>query len=74
MPVPGRGEQVVSRLGAEDGLGVADPAAPLIEYTERVARLVKIAHDRGVAAEAEVGELPHGDDPGAARSIAAGPG
>jgi ketose-bisphosphate aldolase len=38
----------------------ADPHAPLPEYTQRVAALTRIAHARGVAVEAELGELPCG--------------
>ncbi|OJW13097.1 MAG: hypothetical protein BGO49_20035 [Planctomycetales bacterium 71-10] len=38
----------------------ADPAASLEDYTRRVARLTEIAHARGVAVEAELGELPAG--------------
>ncbi|MFO0906995.1 MAG: class II fructose-bisphosphate aldolase [Isosphaeraceae bacterium] len=38
----------------------ADPSASLEEYTERVARLTELAHARGVAVEAELGELPAG--------------
>lgn len=38
----------------------ADPAATLEDYTRRVARLTEIAHARGVAVEAELGELPAG--------------
>ncbi|MDG3007721.1 class II fructose-bisphosphate aldolase [Paludisphaera mucosa] len=49
----------------------ADPAATLEEYTRRVARLTELAHARGVAVEAELGELPagspgHGSAAGAA--------
>lgn len=38
----------------------ADPSAPPLEYIDRVKRLVGIAHPRGVAVEAELGELPCG--------------
>src|SRR3954468_10300309 len=38
----------------------ADPEAPVDEYTRRVADLASLAHARGVAIEAEVGELPCG--------------
>lgn len=38
----------------------ADPSAPPLEYIDRVKRLVAIAHARGVAVEAELGELPCG--------------
>jgi fructose/tagatose bisphosphate aldolase len=59
----------------------ADPAAPPDRLLARVAALTATAHARGVAVEAEVGELPHGtpDGPGgaltepaaAARAVAA---
>lgn len=38
----------------------ADPAATLGDYTRRVARLAALAHDNGVAIEAEIDELPSG--------------
>jgi ketose-bisphosphate aldolase len=38
----------------------ADPAAPVEEYTRRVATLTKLAHERGVCVEAELGDLPCG--------------
>lgn len=38
----------------------ADPAATFEEYMRRVARLTELAHARGVAVEAELGELPAG--------------
>jgi ketose-bisphosphate aldolase len=38
----------------------SDPAAPAHEYTARVAAITAAAHSRGVAVEAELGELPHG--------------
>ena len=38
----------------------ADASAPFASYVERVARLTRLAHSRGVAVEAEVGELPAG--------------
>lgn len=38
----------------------ADPAAPFEQYTERVAALVRYAHEHGVSVEAEIGELPCG--------------
>jgi ketose-bisphosphate aldolase len=38
----------------------ADPEAAPEEYTRRVAELTRVAHARGVAVEAELGELPHG--------------
>jgi ketose-bisphosphate aldolase len=39
---------------------LADPGAALEDYTRRVRALVRLAHSRGVAVEAELGELPHG--------------
>jgi ketose-bisphosphate aldolase len=38
----------------------ADPAAQPEEYIRRVRELTRLAHARGVAVEAELGELPHG--------------
>lgn len=38
----------------------ADPEAPPEDYTRRVGELTRLAHARGVAVEAELGELPHG--------------
>ena len=63
----------------------ADPAAPPEEYQRRVAALVRHAHARGVAVEAELGELPCGagggeaaggamTDPEAAARFVAGTG
>jgi len=43
----------------------ADPGAPPAEFTRRVSRLATLAHLRGIAVEAEIDELPCGDDPGA---------
>ncbi len=43
----------------------SDPAAAPAEVVDRVAALTRFAHERGVAVEAEVGELPagpHGGD------------
>ena len=39
---------------------LADPEAPADDYTHRVAALSRLAHDRGIAIEAELGELPCG--------------
>jgi ketose-bisphosphate aldolase len=39
---------------------LADPDAPPKEYVRRVGELTRLAHARGVAVEAELGELPHG--------------
>ncbi len=39
---------------------LADPQASYKDYQERTARLVEAAHPRGVAVEAEIGELPDG--------------
>ena len=41
-------------------ISVADPEAPGEEYERRVAELTRLAHERGVAVEAEIGELPAG--------------
>ncbi|MGC8640746.1 MAG: class II fructose-bisphosphate aldolase [Isosphaeraceae bacterium] len=38
----------------------ADPEAPFDTYVHRVSHLTRLAHSRGVAVEAEVGELPAG--------------
>ena len=38
----------------------ADPDATLEDYARRVGELTRLAHARGVAVEAELGELPHG--------------
>lgn len=38
----------------------ADAAASLEDYTRRTAEIVALAHPRGVAVEAEIGELPFG--------------
>ncbi len=38
----------------------ADPERSPEDYTRRVAELTRLAHARGVAVEAELGELPHG--------------
>jgi ketose-bisphosphate aldolase len=39
---------------------LADPAAPRADYGARVAAITRLAHQRGVAVEAELGELPFG--------------
>lgn len=39
---------------------LADPQAPYENYRQRVSNLVKVAHQQGVAVEAEIGELPDG--------------
>jgi ketose-bisphosphate aldolase len=44
----------------------ADPEASLEDYTRRVRQLTEMAHARGVAVEAEIDELPCGDERGAA--------
>src|SRR6516165_687083 len=41
-----------------------DPRARLEDYTQRVAELARLAHARGVAVEAELGELPYGSPGG----------
>jgi ketose-bisphosphate aldolase len=45
----------------------SDPEAPLEEYTARVAEITEAAHRRGVAVEAELGELPEGATTGDAQ-------
>ncbi|MBS0661748.1 MAG: class II fructose-bisphosphate aldolase [Verrucomicrobia bacterium] len=49
----------------------ADPAAPPDDYVRRVQAITRVAHARGVAVEAELGELPcgTGDGPGAGGSL-----
>ena len=42
----------------------ADPDATLEDYRQRVVELTRLAHARGVAVEAELGELPHGASAG----------
>jgi ketose-bisphosphate aldolase len=57
------------RLAAEVGFNLimpADPAAPYDDYVRRVQAITRQAHGRGVAVEAELGELPCGADGGAA--------
>ena len=44
----------------------ADPAAPHEDYVRRVKAITRVAHARGVAVEAELGELPCGSNGGAA--------
>jgi ketose-bisphosphate aldolase len=44
---------------------LADPEAPIDDYTRRVAGLARLAHERGIAIEAELGELPCGASGGA---------
>src|SRR5262249_54462433 len=51
------------RTAIEGGFNLvmlADPEAPAGDYTRRVAELARLAHARGVAIEAELGELPCG--------------
>jgi fructose/tagatose bisphosphate aldolase len=43
---------------------LADPHATLANYTQRVTRITSLAHARGVAVEAEIDELPCGDNAG----------
>jgi ketose-bisphosphate aldolase len=59
----------------------ADPEATPEDYTRRVADLTRLAHARGIAVEAELGELPHGatgggraTDPDAAADFVAATG
>ena len=44
---------------------LADPEAPADDYARRVAALARLAHERGVAIEGELGELPCGASGGA---------
>ncbi len=54
-------DQVRSAIAAGFNLIVpTDPAAPYAQYVQRVAALTREAHARGVAVEAELGELPCG--------------
>jgi ketose-bisphosphate aldolase len=46
----------------------ADPDAPHADLIERVAKLTRVAHARGIAVESEVGELPLGTAGGALQS------
>jgi ketose-bisphosphate aldolase len=51
------------RLAVQSGFNLvmpADPQAALDRYAQRVAAVTRFAHDRDVAVEAEVGELPAG--------------
>ncbi len=62
------------RAAIEGGFNLvmlADPEAPLDDYTRRVAGLARLAHARGVAIEAELGELPCGASGGAPHGGAA---
>jgi ketose-bisphosphate aldolase len=43
----------------------ADPGAKLEQYTQRVTRLAALAHAHGVSIEAEIDELPCGNEAGA---------
>jgi fructose/tagatose bisphosphate aldolase len=57
-----------TREAIESGFNLVMPVAGgdgREAYARRVAALTRIAHARGVAVEAEVGELPHGSAPGA---------
>jgi len=52
-----------TRLAATAGFNlvmIADPAAAYDDYVRRVAALARYAHERDVAVEAEVGNLPRG--------------
>lgn len=56
-----RDEWVRAAIGGGFNLVMpADPSASLSESTYRVAALARLAHERGIAVEAEVGELPCG--------------
>ncbi len=63
-----RDDWVLSAIEAGFNLVMpVDPAAPLSEYRERVAAITRLAHSRGVAVEAEIGELPCAADTGEGR-------
>jgi len=52
------------KLAADSGFNLVMPAdaeAPYEDYRRRVTELAVYAHERGVAVQAEIGELPHGD-------------
>lgn len=54
-------------LAIEQGFNLVMPVAgedDRASYLRRVAELTRTAHARGVAVEAEIGELPHGAEPG----------
>lgn len=56
------------RAAIESGFNLvmlADPEAPADDYAHRVADLARLAHARGIAIEAELGELPCGASGGA---------
>jgi ketose-bisphosphate aldolase len=54
-------ERVVEAIEAGFNLVMlADPEAPFAKYISRVAAITRMAHARGVAVEAEIGELPGG--------------
>jgi ketose-bisphosphate aldolase len=56
-----RDDWVVAAIDAGFNLVMlADPSATRADYTSRVAAIVRRAHDRGIAVEGELGELPHG--------------
>ena len=56
-----RDDWVVEAIGAGFNLVMlADPDAPLANYFARVAAITRMAYARGVAVEAELGELPCG--------------
>jgi ketose-bisphosphate aldolase len=58
-----RDDWVKRAIGAGFNLVMlADPLAPVADYTERVSVIRQLAHARSVAVEAELGELPCGID------------
>jgi len=60
-----RDDRVIEAIGAGFNLVMlADAAAPLPDYVSRVAAITRMAHARGVAVEAELGELPSGSSAG----------
>ena len=56
-----RDDWVVAAIEAGFNLVMlADPEAPHADYVARVAAITRLAHERGVAVEGELGELPCG--------------
>ena len=56
---------VIRAIGAGFNLVMlADPAAAYADYVVRVARITRLAHERGLAVEGELGKLPCGADAG----------
>jgi ketose-bisphosphate aldolase len=56
-----RDDWVVAAIDAGFNLVMlADPEAPHADYVSRVAAITRQAHDKGIAVEGELGELPYG--------------